>query len=211
MSNEDLNKTPSSPVTETPAGGMGQPNGAKSKAEVGKQPASAADLSATIELLLEQNKALQSENARLAAKLDSGSPANAESSFDKLAELLSEALGKKAKSPEEVNPENLNKTAAFNTKNQIDGQSLMEAQAMLLQFRDERKVPISVPKLLASYIGPQLAVSVNGVRVSIPADGKTYFINETHALAARERMAKINLIQSKSASNIVTIGDADGN
>ena len=209
MSNEDLNKTPSSPVTETPAGGMGQPNGAKSKAEAGKQPASAEDLSATIELLLEQNKALKSENAKLSAKLESDSPGSANASLDKLADLLSEALVKKTKSPEEVNPENLNQTAAFNTKNQIDGQSLMEAQAMLLQFRDERKVPISVPKLLASYIGPQLAISVNGVRVSIPADGKTYFINETHALAAQERMAKINLIQSKTSSNIVTIGDGE--
>lgn len=203
MSNENLNPTSPNEATETPAGGMGQPIGAKSKAGAGK-PASAADLSATIELLLEQNKKLLADNQELKARI-AATPAGTESAINNLANLLAEVIKPNAKPAGPSEEDNVNRSSAYNTKNQIDGQSLMEAQATLMQFRDERKVPISVPKLLAAYIGPQLAVSVNGVRVSIPADGKTYYINETHALAAKERMAKVNRLQSKEPTNIVTI------
>lgn len=205
MSTEDLKPNPTSPVTETPAGGMGQPTGTKSKGGAGSKPASPEDLSATIELLLRQNEALTAQNAEMKAKLEAGSPANTDATLSTLATLLAEAIGgKKApEGPTEADP--VNRTEAYNTKNHIDGQSLMEAQAMLLQYRDEPKVPISVPKLLAAYIGPQLAISVNGVRVSIPADGKTYYINETHALAAQERIAKINLLQAKDPNNVIEI------
>lgn len=203
MSNEDLKPTSPNEATETPAGGMGQPIGAKSKAGAGK-PASAADLSATIELLLEQNKKLLADNQELKARI-AATPTGTEGAINNLANLLAEAIKPNAKPAGPSEEDNVNRSSAYNTKNQIDGQSLMEAQATLMQFRDERKVPISVPKLLAAYIGPQLAVSVNGVRVSIPADGKTYYINETHALAAKERMAKVNRLQSKEPSNIVTI------
>lgn len=203
MSNENLNPTSPNEATETPAGGMGQPIGAKSKAGAGK-PASAADLSATIELLLEQNKKLLADNQELKARI-AATPAGTESAINNLANLLAEVIKPNANPAGPSEEDNVNRSSAYNTKNQIDGQSLMEAQATLMQFRDERKVPISVPKLLAAYIGPQLAVSVNGVRVSIPADGKTYYINETHALAAKERMAKVNRLQSKEPTNIVTI------
>jgi len=207
MSNEDLKKTLPSGATETPAGGMGQPNGAKPEGKAGSKPASPEELSATIELLMAQNKKLSAENAAFKQKLASNAPASADGALDRLAALLSEALEKKSaperKGPSEEDP--VNRASAYNTRNQVDGQSLMDAQAALIQFREERKEPVSVPKLLAAYIGPQLVVSVNGVRVSIPADGKTYYINATHALAARERMAKINRMQSKDPDNTIEI------
>lgn len=205
MSTEDLKPTMPSSATETPAGGMGQPTGAKPKGEAGKKPASPEELTATIELLLEQNKELADQNKALAAKVEANAPASSNDAITQLATLLSDALGSKgpAKGPDEEDP--VNRTTAYNTKNQIDGQSLMEAQATLLAFRDEPKEPVSVPRLLADYVGPQLAVSVNGVRVSIPADGRTYYINATHANAARERMAKINRLQTKDPNNTVTI------
>lgn len=204
MSPEDLNITQPNAATETPAGGMGQPNGAKSKGAAGK-PASPEDLSATVSLLLEQNQKLIAQNQALQARIEANSPAGSSSALNDLAKLLAEAIKAPGKASGPSEEDNVNRTSAYNTKNQIDGQSLMEAQATLMQFRDERKEPISVPKLLAAYIGPQLAVSVNGVRVSIPADGKTYYINETHALAAKERMAKINRLQAKDPENVVTI------
>ena len=204
MSNEDLKNTQPNVATETPAGGMGQPNGAKSKGGSGK-PASPEDLSATIELLMEQNRKLSAEKKALQAKIEAGTPTGTDSAISDLAKMLAEAIKPSGKQEGPAEEDSVNRSSAYNTRNQIDGQSLMEAQATLLQFRDERKEPISVPKLLAAYIGPQLAVSVNGVRVSIPADGKTYYINETHALAAKERMAKINRLQAKDQSNIVTV------
>lgn len=206
MSNEDLKQTQPNAATETPAGGMGQPNGARPKEGAGKQPASSAELSATIELLLKENQKLLADNQALKAQVKPDAPAGADDAIGSLAKLLAEAIkapGKHAAGPSEE--DNVNRASAYNTKNQIDGQSLMEAQAALMQFREEPKEPISVPKLLAAYVGPQLAVSVNGVRVSIPADGKTYYINATHALAAKERMAKINRLQAKDPTNVVTV------
>lgn len=205
MSNDNLKPTQPNEVTETPAGGMGQPNSARSKGDSGK-PASPMGSAATIELLMEQNRKLLAENAALKADVQADSPKGTNSALNDLVEMLSKAIKKPNAEPSGPAEEDaINRTSAYNTKNQIDGKSLMEAQATLLQFRDERKEPISVPKLLAAYIGPQLAVSVNGVRVSIPADGKTYYINATHALAAKERMAKINRLQAKEPENIVTI------
>ena len=58
---------------------------------------------------------------------------------------------------------------------------------------------------MATKFGPSLSITVNGVRVSIPCDGKTYFINETHWEHARERMAKVDALDADEAPNIVEI------
>jgi hypothetical protein len=80
----------------------------------------------------------------------------------------------------------------------------MEAQQSLQEFRNEIKKPISIPKSMANFLGPNLNVTVNGIRVSIPCDGKTYYINETHYEHARERMAKVDL-QEAAPDQLETI------
>jgi hypothetical protein len=120
-----------------------------------------------------------------------------------LTEAIAAAAQPKVVGPTEM--DNFNKTSDFkNTKAMVDGGNMMEAQQALASFRNEVKKPISIPKSLANFLGPNLNVTVNGIRVSIPCDGKTYYINETHWEHARERMAKVD-IQEATPDQIETI------
>ena len=48
-------------------------------------------------------------------------------------------------------------------------------------YKSETKVPVTVSPFYAPYLGRVVRVSVNGIIVDIPADGKTYQVNKTHA------------------------------
>jgi hypothetical protein len=82
----------------------------------------------------------------------------------------------------------------------------MEAQQTLQMCRNERKFPISISKTIANSVGPSLTITVNGVRVSIPCDGKTYYINESHYEHARERLAKLDILTSNTEPQVIEIG-----
>lgn len=136
-------------------------------------------------------------------KLKSASKSDS-SAIQQLADLLTNAITSKPTGPSEA--DNINRTAEFKERAaKIDGASLMEAQSTMLAYRNETKMPISIPKTFASQFGQSLDITVNGVRVSIPCDGKTYFINETHAIHARERLAKVDRLISDDEPKITEI------
>lgn len=125
--------------------------------------------------------------------------------IERLAELLASSVKSNAVQavPE---ADNLNRTTDFkNQRATIDGRGMLEAQQLLSQFRSERKKPISIPKAMANQVGSALAITINGVRVSIPCDGKTYYINETHWEHARERLAKLDILAANNEPQIVEI------
>lgn len=126
-------------------------------------------------------------------------------SIDKLAELLAAAI--KPTQPTAVpNPENLNRAEDYrNARATVDGRSLMEAQQTLQMFRNEPRRMISIPRHMANAVGSILSVTVNGVQVRIPCDGKSYPINETHYEHIRERLAKIDHLASNTTPNVVEI------
>jgi len=39
-----------------------------------------------------------------------------------------------------------------------------------------------------------MTVSINGISIIIPCDGRTYQVNKTHAIDALGRIAKVNLM-----------------
>jgi hypothetical protein len=103
-------------------------------------------------------------------------------------------------------PDGINRTTDFrNQRATIDGQGLAEAQITLSEFKSEERKPISIPKAMANQVGAALAITVNGVRVSIPCDGKTYYINATHWEHARERLAKLDILAANTEPQIVEI------
>ena len=138
----------------------------------------------------------QLEEEKSSGKSDSGAIAQ-------LAELLANAIVKKPAGPAEE--DNINRAAGFRERANIDGASLMEAQSTMLAYRNEQKMPVSIPKTFQSQFGQTLDITVNGVRVSIPCDGKTYYINETHAIHARERIAKVDRLLSDTEPQITEI------
>lgn len=161
--------------------------------------ASAAELA----LALEYSQKRVEELERDAARRNSG-----DSQIEELAKLLAQYLPAQPVKQVDSNPDNINRTTDFqNQRATVDGRSLMEAQMTLTEFRSEEKLPISISKSIANYVGANLDVTVNGARVSIPCDGKTYFINKSHWEHARERLAKLDLLNSNTEPQVVVMGD----
>lgn len=164
--------------------------------------ASAAELALALEASQKHIRELELKLERSEASQASGD------SIDKLVNALATLIPKQPAEQVLANPENINRTTDFqNQRATVDGRSLMEAQMTLLEFRDEEKRPISIPKATAAFVGANLDVTLNGVRVSIPCDGKTYYINKSHWEHARERLAKLDLLNSNTTPQIVVMGD----
>lgn len=149
--------------------------------------ASAEELSKALGIVMKQNAELQK---RLDAQ------ASAESGIDKLANLLADKIGK-TETGVIPDTDNINRTTDFrNSKMYVDNQSLQDAQATASYFRHEEKCRIVIPKSIAAFVGANLDITVNGCRVSIPCDGKEHFINKTHYEHARERLAKLDALNT---------------
>lgn len=163
--------------------------------EGGSRKASAEELAFALEASERRNAELEKQ---LAAK-DSGSDA-----IQQLAAILTQAVKPTVQAVPES--DNINRTTDFkNQRATIDGQSMAEAQQLLAGFKNEPRKPISIPKAMANSVGAYLAISVNGVQIRIPCDGKTYYINETHWEHARERLAKLDLLAANTEPQIVEI------
>jgi hypothetical protein len=194
---------PNESITETGNGDTGVRH--STEMQVGKKKA--APSSDQLVQALEQSNAV---NAQLLLRLEAVESELAtvksnqgSAAIEKLTETIASALKPQVQGPMET--DNINRSSDFrNTKAMVDGRNMMEAQQSLQEFRNEIKKPISIPKSMANFLGPNLNVTVNGIRVSIPCDGKTYYINETHYEHARERMAKVDL-QEAAPDQLETI------
>lgn len=167
----------------------------------GPKSASYAELELALLESHKINQALMSELKEIKEK-----SAAENSAINKLTEAITSLAKPSVEAYGPTESDNINRSDHFNAKATVDGRSLMEAQQTLQIFKNEKTKPISIPKTMAAKFGPSLSVTVNGVRVSIPCDGKTYFINETHWEHARERMAKVDALDESNTQNIVEIG-----
>lgn len=164
--------------------------------EGGSRKASAEELAIALEASERRAAALEEQ---LLKQNNSGSDA-----IQQLAAILTQAVKPTVQAVPES--DNINRTTDFkNQRATIDGQSMAEAQQLLAGFKNEPRKPISIPKAMANSVGAYLAISVNGVQIRIPCDGKTYYINETHWEHARERLAKLDLLAANTEPQIVEI------
>lgn len=147
----------------------------------------------------------QNQQAQMRAELDELKKSHSDdSAIERLADILTNAVVNKPAGPSE--DDNINRSAEFRERAaKIDGASLMEAQSTMLAYRNEQKIPVSVPKTFKDQFGQSLDITVNGVRVSIPCDGRTYYINETHAIHAKERIAKVDRLLADNSPQITEI------
>ena len=173
-----------------------------SNAEVGaggSAPASPAELEKALEVSLARIASLEE---KLAEKESSSSDG-----IKELATVLSQLVPKQPTIVQVNESDGINRSTDFKgTKANVDGRSMLEAQQTLMMFRNEAKRPISIPKSIAAYVGTSLTITVNGVRVSIPCDGRTYYINESHWEHARERLAKLDVLNSNNEPQVIEIG-----
>ena len=163
--------------------------------EGGSRMASAEELALALELS-------ERRVAELEAQMSSKSTGS--DAIQQLAELITQAVRPTVQAVPET--DSINRTTDFrNQRATLDGQIMAESQQLLAGFKAEPKMPISIPKTMANSVGSSLAITVNGVRVSIPCDGKTYYINRTHWEHARERLAKLDILASNTEPQIVEI------
>ena len=65
-------------------------------------------------------------------------------------------------------------------------------------YAAERKVSVMIAPMYASYFGKNMHVSVNGISVSVPCDGRPYTVPETFAALVQERLRAVNDQQTKA-------------
>lgn len=71
-------------------------------------------------------------------------------------------------------------------------------------YLSEKKIPVTISPLYAPHLGRVVPVLVNGIRVDIPADGRTYQINSTHASEVIAKIRRIDdlLARQKKAGDV---------
>lgn len=60
---------------------------------------------------------------------------------------------------------------------------------MASRYRNEKQVEISISPLYANEFSRNMPIVLNGIRISIPVDGKPYKIPHSFALEVRNRIA----------------------
>ena len=74
-----------------------------------------------------------------------------------------------------------------------------ERKVLAKSFRDQEKVPIQISPLYRPYFGRVHTVTINGVSVAVPCDGKTYMVPKIFADEVRIRIFRQDqLIQKKN-------------
>lgn len=71
-------------------------------------------------------------------------------------------------------------------------------------YKSEKKVPVTISPFYAPYLGRVVRQCVNGVFVDIPADGQTYYVNETHAdhIIAKIKRIDAMIARQKRAGDV---------
>lgn len=80
-----------------------------------------------------------------------------------------------------VEPKSDTKTVAENAHAANYTRTEIKRKGLVAKYRAENKVAVSISPFYAPYLGKVVRQIVNGIVVDIPADGKTYMVNETHA------------------------------
>lgn len=76
-------------------------------------------------------------------------------------------------------------------------QTELRRRELVHVYKSQDKVAVSVSPLYKPYFGSSLTVSVNGIAIVIPCDGRTYMIPKTHAAEALGRIYKTDQIIEK--------------
>ena len=81
----------------------------------------------------------------------------------------------------------------------------LRRRSLLREYKKEKKIPVNISPMYRKHFGNVMTVSIQGITVAIPCDGKTYKINKTHAIEAISRVRKIdNSITRKERMRDIT-------
>ena len=98
-----------------------------------------------------------------------------------------------------ANREVISEAAIMAESNMDVNQKEKERKALAQALRAQQKVPVQISPLYRPYFGRVHTVTINGISVAIPCDGKTYMVPASFAEEVRVRIYKQDqLIQKKN-------------
>lgn len=81
---------------------------------------------------------------------------------------------------------NINTTTSVKAKEVTDKELEAQVKKAAAAVKDTKKEKISIPTVLQRHIGATLPLSINGVPIVVPVDGKEYEIPAPYAVLLRE-------------------------
>ncbi len=81
----------------------------------------------------------------------------------------------------------------------------MRRRLLAKRYSQEEKISVSIAPMYRDYLGNVARISVNGIMVTVPCDGRSYKIPKTHAEALFDSIQRINdrLTRKDRMKNIV--------
>ena len=76
-----------------------------------------------------------------------------------------------------------------------------QAQFQLRASKEAEKVAVNIPFIYAKKLGKTLPVTVNGVTISIPVDGNTYYIPYYFKDIVDNNLRQINTEEKRASQN----------
>ena len=98
------------------------------------------------------------------------------------------------------------KAAVSNPEREVQNAELRR-RSLIKTYKDEKLIPVSVPPLYKPYFGESMVVTINGITIAIPCNGRTYNIAESFACEVLTRINKTNEIIEKGKSMANVIGN----
>lgn len=103
---------------------------------------------------------------------------------------------------EEATKEIVNKPVAKTNSTEVEherkfNKTELKRKGLVNTYREEKKVAISISPFYAPYLGKVVRQIVNGIVVDVPADGKTYKVNETHASHIISKLKRVDAMISR--------------
>lgn len=74
----------------------------------------------------------------------------------------------------------------------------VKRQKLVLNYKAETKVPVSISPFYAPYLGSTAMISLNGIAVYVPCNGRPYNIPASFAGVLYETIAQIDAAQRKA-------------
>lgn len=65
------------------------------------------------------------------------------------------------------------------------------------QYAAEKKFTVMIAPMYEAYFGKRMHVSINGISVSVPCDGRPYMVPESFAALVQSRLRAVNEQQAK--------------
>ena len=107
-------------------------------------------------------------------------------------------MAKQFKGENEVDVEAVAHNKKVTRKRESMVMAEQKRRALKKKYQEQRKVPIMISPLYKPYFGDTMHVSINGMAIFVPCDGKSRMIAKVFAAEILARIKKIDTIIQKA-------------